>query len=208
MSSGMPNRPLPPEIYRRRRFLALAVLAVVVWLLTVAISGIANLVGGGSKNASPAPAETGSTQQVTAGGECAPAAVAVTAFTGDSAGQKQNSFAAKAQPYIWFEIVNTTTTTCNFNYVGLKTFMTITSGPDTIWTNQHCAAYSSEATDQVFSLEPGKAMATPPVAWSRSRSSATTGCTADGNAAAAPGYYMLEAQVSGVHSLAVQFQLQ
>lgn len=203
----MPNRPLPPEIYRRRRFLALAILAVVVWLLTVAISGIANLVGGGSNNAAPDPSQTGATQQVTAGGECAPGAVTVTAYAGSADGKPASSFAAKVQPYIWLEIANTTTSACTFNYVGAATYMTITSGAETIWTNKDCAAFTTEAKDQALTLEAGDVKPTIPIEWARIRSSATTGCTADGNAAAAPGAYHLVATVSNIHSPDVQFLL-
>lgn len=202
----MPNRPLPPEIYRRRRFLALAMLAVVVWLLTVVVSGIANMFGGGSNNAAPAPSETGSTQ-VVEGGACAPGAVTVTAYAGSADGTAASSFAAKVQPYIWLEIANTTTSACNFNYVGAATYMTITSGAETIWTNKDCAEFTTNAVDQTIALEAGAVQRTTPIEWARTRSTAGTGCTADGNAAATAGAYHLVATVSNIHSPDVQFLL-
>ena len=201
----MPQRPLPPEIYRRRRFLALGVLAVVVWLLTVAISGIANLAGGGSKNTA-APAPSDSTAAV-AGGACAPGVVAVTAHVGTAAGVDQNSFGAKDKPSIWYELTNTGTADCKFQYVGAASYLTITSGAETIWTNKDCAAFTTNAVDQTVDLPAGQAQRTPAIEWSRNRSSASTGCTVQGNALAAAGAYHLVATVSNIHSADVQFLL-
>ncbi len=181
-------------------------LAVVVWLLTVVVSGIANLVGGGSNTAAPAPSETGSTQ-VVEGGACAPGAVTVTAYAGSADGTAASSFAAKAQPYIWLEIANTTTSACDFNYVGAATYMTITSGAETIWTNKDCAEFTTNAVDQTIALEAGAVQRTTPIEWARTRSTAGTGCTAEGNAAATPGAYHLVATVSNIHSPDVQFLL-
>ncbi|MEN9606521.1 MAG: hypothetical protein RL605_349 [Actinomycetota bacterium] len=202
----MPQRPLPPEIYRRRRFLALAVLAVVVWLLTVVVSGIANLAGGGKSNASPAPSTATSTAAV-AGGACAPGTVTVTAHVGTAQAVDQNSFAAKVQPSMWLELANTGTVDCNFDFIGAATYLTITSGAETIWTNKDCASFTADAKDSTVPLAAGTSQRTSPITWARTRSSATTGCEASGNTPAAAGAYHLVATVSNIHSPDVQFLL-
>lgn len=203
---GIPQRPLPPEIYRRRRILALAALAVVVWLLTAAISGIAHLVNPGTANNAANPSASSST--AAADGACAPGAVTVTAHIGSAAAEDQNSFAAKVQPNLWWEITNTGTTACKFNYIGAATYFTITSGSETIWSSKDCAEFTTNAQDQTIDIPAGTSQVNQSLLpWQRTRSGASTGCLAQGNTAAAPGAYHLVATVSNIHSPDVQFLL-
>lgn len=201
MSSPRPGAPLPPYVYRRRRILALAVLAVVVWLLVAVISGIVNLFTGGN---SSKPAATQSAPAAAATDACAPGSVAVTGHVGSAASEDQSAFAKTAQPYIWFTIENTTAKACKFDYVAGATFFTITSGAETIWSNKDCATFA-QGQDTVIDLQPNSAQASAPIVWPKSRSSQSTGCELAGNAAAAPGAYHLVATVSNIHSADVQF---
>ena len=192
------------KIVRRRRLLALAVLAVAVWVLVAAISGIANLFSGGG---SAAPNPTASASYAPATEACAPASVVVTAHVGTSAQVDQGSFAATEKPYLWYTLMNTTATPCKFEFVAASTTLTITSGPsDTIWKFSDCPDFKS-GEDGVFDLAPNQPLITNPIAWDRVRSTATTGCAAAGNVAAAPGAYHLVATVSNIHSEDLQFLL-
>ena len=201
MSSPRPGAPLPPYVYRRRRIVALAVLAVVVWLLVAAISGIVGLFTGGN-SAKPAASQSATAAPATEA--CAPGSVAVTAHVGTAASEDQAAFAKTAKPYIWFTIENTTASACKFDYVAGATFFTVTSGAETIWTNKDCATFA-QGQDAVIDLQPGTAQASAPILWPRSRSSQSTGCEPTGNVAAAPGAYHLVATVSNIHSADVQF---
>ena len=204
MSSLRPGSQSRAQIVRRRRLLALAVLAVAVWLLVAAISGIANLFSGGG---SAAPAPSASASYAPATEACAPGSVVVTAHVGTADRVDQGSFAAGVKPYLWYTIMNTSSAACKFEFVAATTTLTITSGPsDTIWKFSDCPDFKA-AEDQVFDLVPNAAVPTNPIPWDRVRSTATTGCAAAGNVAAAPGAYHLVATVSNIHSEDLQFLL-
>lgn len=200
---GMPQNQLPPEIYRRRRLLGLAVLAIVIWLLTTVISGIGNAINGGNTS----PTSAASAPAAVAGGECAPGSVTVTAQVGTAALDPKAAFAAGVNPNMWWSITNTTNVACKFNYVAAATYFTITSGAETIWTNKDCATFATTGQDTVIDLLANETKQAPVVEWQRVRSSSSTGCVADGNAAATAGSYHLVATVSNVHSPDVQFLL-
>lgn len=201
MSSPRPGAPLPPSVYRRRRIFALAVLAVVVWLLVTVVSLVIGLFTGGN-SAKPAASQSATSAPATEA--CAPGSVAVTAHVGTAASEDQVSFAKTAQPFIWFTIENTTAKACKFDYAAAATYFTITSGAETIWSNKDCSTFS-QGQDAIIDLAPGTPQASAPISWPKSRSSASTGCQLAGNTAAAAGAYHLVATVSNIHSADVQF---
>lgn len=204
MSSPRPGSQSRAKIVRRRRLLALAVLAVAVWLLVAAISGIANLFSGGG---SAAPAPSASASYAPATEACAPASVVVTAHVGTADQVDQGSFAAGVKPYLWYTLMNTSAAPCKFEFVAASSTLTITSGPsDTIWKFSDCADFAN-GQDAVIDLAPNTPLATNPIPWDRVRSTAGTGCAAAGNVAAAAGAYHLVATVSNIHSEDLQFLL-
>lgn len=206
MSINRPNsaRRLPPHIYRRRRIAAVVVLVLAVWLIWNLVAGIASLVGGSS---SPAANPTASAPVQATGKECAPGTVKVTAHVGTSDGKtavEKSSFTAAETPYMWFTIVNTGAETCDFTLVQQNSGFEITSGPDQIWLTADCVNFAKDA-DVPATLQPGVPNSSVPKPWSKTRSSAATGCAAEGNVAALPGAYNVVATVSNNHSDPVQF---
>ena len=128
------QRPLPPEIYMRRRVAALVILLVVVALLVWALSAVARSGGGDSaeETTSEAPASTIETEPTVSApeepssepSEPAPAASssveAAPARTGAcelkdlriTAMPNQPSYAAGTQPVFYMEVENPTDTDC------------------------------------------------------------------------------------------------
>lgn len=204
MSFQRPGMQSRAKIVRRRRLLALGLLAVAVWLLVAAISGIANMFSGGG-SADPEPSQSASYAPATEA--CAPGSVVVTAHVGTAEQLDQGSFAAGEKPYLWYTLMNTSATPCKFEYVAASTTLTITSGPsDTIWKFSDCPDFKA-GEDAVIDLAPNQPLTTNPIVWDRVRSTATSGCAAAGNVAAAPGAYHLVATVSNIHSDDLQFLL-
>ena len=206
MSINRPNsaRRLPPHIYRRRRIAAVVVLVLAVWLIWNLVAGIASLFGGSSN---PAANPTASAPVQATGKECAPGTVKVTAHVGTSDGTttvEKSSFTAAETPYMWFTIVNTGAEACDFTLVQQNSGFEITSGPDQIWLTADCVDFAKDA-DVPATLQPGVPNSSVPKPWSKTRSSAATGCAAEGNVAALPGAYNIVATVSNNHSEPVQF---
>ena len=199
-----PSRRLPPHIYRRRRIAGLVVLALLVWLLWSVAAGIASLFGGSS---TPAANPTSTAPVQATGKECAPGSIKVTAHVGTSdgtTGVEKSSFTPAETPYMWFTLVNTGTEACDFTLVQQNSGFEITSGPDQIWLTADCVDFAKDP-DAKATLQPGVPVPSAPKAWTKNRSSAATGCVAEGNVAALPGAYNIVATVSNNHSDPVQF---
>ena len=111
------NRRPDPSVYKRRRIIALAALAIVVIILWNIIAGIANFIGGLTGSNQPDVSATpGST--VAASTACAPGAVQIEGIVANGAGSPQSSFAVGINPLFGYKITNTSATDCTFDVGG------------------------------------------------------------------------------------------
>jgi len=165
-----PVGPQSPQTYwRRRLLLLLGVIAVIVVIVLIIVRP-----GGGSPTAaeskSPGPHATSPNPNPTfstngPAGSCDPSVITLTPIT-DAA-----SYPANAQPQLSMSITNSGAKACTLD-VGTKAqAYIITSGAETIWTSTDC---QTDATSDVRTLQPGKALTTTPFPWSRTRSSKST----------------------------------
>jgi hypothetical protein len=194
-----PPKRLSPQIYRRRRIVAIAGVVLVGWAIISLVSAIVGAIGSAFSGPTPSVAPTN-----VEGQQCASGDIMATAVVGRKDGSEAESFATGEQPYMWFTIKNVGTVTCTFNAGPAVQFFTIRSGDDLIWTSRDCAR--AGLIDQVVSLEPGESMSNPTSVWERVRSS-STGCNAETQVPVTPGAYKLTVEVNGVISDTNQFLL-
>jgi hypothetical protein len=194
-----PPKRLSPEIYRRRRIVAISAVLLVGWAIIALIGAIVGAIGSAFSGPSPSVAPTNVEGQA-----CAPGDIMATAVVGREDGSEAESFATGEQPYMWFTIKNVGTVTCTFNAGPAVQFFTIRSGNDLIWTSRNCDREG--LLDQVVTLEPGQSLPNPPSKWERVRSS-STGCGAKTEIPVTPGAYNLSVEVNGVLSEGNQFLL-
>ena len=189
------NRRPDPSVYKRRRIIALAALAIVVIILWNIIAGIANFIGGLTGSNQPDVSATpGST--VAASTACAPGAVQIEGIVANGARSPQSSFAVGINPLFGYKITNTSATDCTFDVGGAVTFFTVTSGTETIWDSKLCDR--STAINNVIALKAGTSLTSDFSDWFRVYSS-ETGCSADQKAVPAGGAsYHLGVSVNGV----------
>jgi hypothetical protein len=194
-----PQKRLSPQIYRRRRIVAIAAVVLVGWAIIALVSAIVGAIGSAFSGPTPSTAPTN-----VEGQQCASGDVMATAVVGRKDGTEAESFATAEQPYIWFTIKNVGAVTCTFNAGPAVQFYTIRSGNDLIWTSRDCDR--TGLLDQVVTLEPGQSLPNPTSVWERVRSS-STGCGADTEIPVTPGAYNLTVEVNGVLSDGNQFLL-
>ncbi len=190
-----PIGPQPPQVYWRRRLVVLlGVVAVIVVIVLIIVRP-----GGGSPKAGPSgsttPAGVPSGSPSFSGGpagDCDPSVITLTPIT-DAA-----SYAAGVNPQLSMSIVNSGAAPCKLD-VGTKAqAYIITSGADGIWNSTDC---QTDATANVVTLQPGKAVTTQPFAWSRTRSSKSScGATAAPQVTAGGASYHLQVKVGGIAS--------
>lgn len=195
----IPQKRLSPQIYRRRRIVAISAVLLVGWAIISLISAVIGAIGAAFSGPSPSVAPTN-----VEGQQCASGDIMATAVVGRKDGSEAESFATGEQPYMWFTIKNVGTVTCTFNAGPAVQFFTIRSGEDLIWTSRDCAR--AGLIDQVVTLEPGESMSNPTSVWERVRSS-STGCNAETQVPVNPGAYKLTVEVNGVISDTNQFLL-
>jgi hypothetical protein len=204
-NSRYPNRP-SAETYRRRRIIALvlviAVIAFVWWGVASIVTGISNLFN---------PPSTSNSQTTTtdAAAACAPGAITIEAVVANKDGSPATSFVA-ASPYIGYKVTNTSSTDCTFDVGAARTFYTITSGSETIWSSKDCADRAG-LTNKEMVIKAGETLSSPLDTWDMVYSSPETGCrkvAGQKDVAAGGASYHLQAEVGGVLSSAdVQFLL-
>ena len=194
-----PQKRLSPQIYRRRRIVALAAIVLVGWAIIALVSAIVGAIGAAFSGPTPSVAPTN-----VEGQQCASGDILATAIGGRQDSTEAESFATGEQPYIWFTIKNVGTVTCTFNAGPAVQFYTIRSGNDLIWTSRDCDR--TGLLDQVVTLEPGQSLPSPTSPWERVRSS-STGCNAETQVPVTPGAYNLTVEVNGVLSDGNQFLL-
>jgi hypothetical protein len=188
-----------PEVYRRRRIIVLAIVALLLWGV---IAGVSAVVGWVGSIFNPTPSSSPS-QTVAEGQPCATGDVQIVANVGNADGGDIESFATGQNPYLWFKITNIGTVSCTFDAGPAVQFFEIKSGSDLIWDSHNCDRTGLQS--QVLTLKPGEPQASPPVAWLRVRSS-SSGC-GEGQTPVDPGAYTLVAEVNGVLSDKNQFLL-
>lgn len=200
-----PNRP-DPSVFRRRRIIALALLAVVIVIIWAAVSAIANWLGatfGG--DGTPAPVATDGSA-IVASNACAPADLSVVGIVANAAGSSQSAFATNINPYFGYQITNNSAADCTFDVGALNTFYKVTSGTETIWTSEQCDRTTLTSLPMV--LKAGQMSASPLSEWFSVYSS-VKGCGSEQNKVKADGAsYHLDVTVSGVSAKGtVQFLL-
>lgn len=203
-NSRRPNRP-SPEVYRRRRIIALVLVAAIVifvwWGVASIVNGISNLVN-------PPKDVTSTTVPTADGAACAPGAIEITAFVANKDGADSASFDPGTMPYFGYKITNTSTVDCTFDVGAATTFYTVTSGSETIWRTKDCTDRTT-LTAYIATLKAGETKTSNLDQWPKVKSTEGIGCDATQEAVITEGAsYKLQAEVGGViSSNTVQFLL-
>jgi hypothetical protein len=195
-----PVGPQPPNVYWRRRLLvALGVLAVIV--IVILIVGKPGQSGSGATPQDTSSAKPNATQSAppkssvtpsTSTTACAPANVKLVPVT------DKVTYAANEKPMISMTITNTGPASCTINLGSTQQELIITSGTEQIWDSKDC---QTAPVDTQYTLKPGVAVPTTPIAWDRTRSSTST-CSATNRPAvsAAGASYHLSVKVGAITS--------
>jgi hypothetical protein len=165
-----PVGPQPPQVYwRRRLFVGLGLIAVIVVILLIVFRPAAG------QSEEKAPATDGADKQTSEptdappeqreGEACLPELVSITAVTDKS------QYSSGQQPMISMSIVNNGAVACVMDVGTDLQVYEITSGSELYWKSTDC---QTEQTPQKVALEPGVAQSTTPIPWDRTRSSAAT----------------------------------
>jgi len=200
-----PNR-ASAATYKRRRIIALAILATLIIIIWAAVSAIASWLGATfGDNSNPALVASNGTT-ISAGNACAPADISVVGIVANAAGSSQSAFAAGINPYFGFQITNNSATDCTFDVGTLTTFYKVTSGTETIWTSEQCDRTTLTAMPIV--LKAGQMIPSDLSDWFRVYSS-VKGCGPEQNPVKGDGAsYHLDVSVGGVSAKdTVQFLL-
>ena len=201
--------PTEQQIFRRRRALALLVLA----LLVSVIWGIPQLFSG--QSASDIIDSNEASSDVSSLEDCAPGVVSIEVMVGkinetNSDGSQSrevlNNFDAGTMPALWYQITNKGTVDCKFNVGPRVTFYTISSGDQTYWSSKDCNREGLQ--DTFVSLKANQTMEAIASEWEKSYSS-ENGCGLEGNdpVPAAGATYKIRVEVSGVLSEEKRFVL-
>ncbi|WFP16782.1 hypothetical protein [Citricoccus muralis] len=215
------HRPLPPEVYRRRRLVvgvaALVLLALVValvfWVVAL-VRGAGNASEEPEPTASPsasaesaAPSETGD-----AGSASAAPSDSSSAEAGDLEGtctEDQLTVVASADareygpdenPIFELSITNDGDEACDTNVGTNQQVFTVTSGSDRIFATTDCQV---DGTDQMMTLEPGQTE-TSRFEWDKVRTQ--PGCERSENELGA-GTYRITVAMGAISSEPVSFSL-
>ena len=201
--------PTQQQIFRRRRALAVAVLAV---LVTV-IWGLPQLFNGPS--ASDVIDSDQTSTDVSNLEDCAPGVVSVEVMVGkivqtndDGTQTKEilTNFDSSTFPALWYQITNKGSVDCKFNVGPRVTFYTISSGDQTYWSSKDCNREGLQ--DTIVELKANQTLEAIASEWEKSYSS-ETGCGVEGNdtVPAAGATYKIRVEVSGVLSEEKRFVL-
>lgn len=197
MTNSRSGRGRPSKaVYRRRRLIALGVVAVVGWLIWMLLAAVFAWVGSiFNPQTDPADGVT-----PVAGSTCAPGSVLVEPVVANAAGSPQTAFDPAVFPYIGYAISNTGSVDCTFDVGPAVTFFTISSGSEIIWDSAQCDR--TGAGNTIITLKAGERVTSPLSAWYRvSTSPDTIGCGADQKLVIGDGAsYKLKATVNGVIS--------
>jgi hypothetical protein len=186
---GRPDK----SVYRKRRIIALVVLAVavaLVWSLVAALVGVVqNIIGG-----NPAASGTGAVAE----GACDVTKISLVPIVADSSGAQSASFDTGINPFFGYAITNTGDKDCNFDLGAKETYYKVTSGSETIWNSVDCDR--TGLTTAPMNLKAGETKSSALSDWYRVKSS-STGCGADQEPVTAGGAsYHLSVEVGGALS--------
>lgn len=186
---GRPDK----SVYRKRRIIALVVLAVavaLVWSLVAALVGaVQNIIGG-----NPAASGTGAVAE----GACDVSKITLVPIVADSSGAQSASFDTGINPFFGYSITNTGDKDCNFDLGAKETYYKVTSGSETIWNSVDCDR--TGLTTLPMSLKAGETKPSALSDWYRVKSS-STGCGAEQEPVTAGGAsYHLSVEVGGAVS--------
>ncbi|HWL01407.1 MAG TPA: hypothetical protein VNQ52_03435 [Microbacteriaceae bacterium] len=163
-----PRGPLPPKVYWRRRLVVIAILVAIIVVLVIIFIPRGEAAPG--PTASTADSEvTGplATPTPTAGGECDPSRVTITADT------DKTEYAAGELPQLWFTLENKTSQPCTMQIGAADSTFVLSSpsgsGDETYWTTADCAA-TEESAPVTVTLKPGIPEESQKVSWPRARS--------------------------------------
>jgi hypothetical protein len=201
--------PTQQQIFRRRRALAVAVLAVLV----IVIWGLPQLFNGPSASDVIDSDET--SMDVSNLEDCAPGVVSVEVMVGkivesndDGTQTKEvlTNFDSSTLPALWYQITNKGSVDCKFNVGPRVTFYTISSGDQTYWSSKDCNREGLQ--DTIVELKANQTLEAIASEWEKSYSS-ETGCGVEGNdtVPAAGATYKIRVEVSGVLSEEKRFVL-
>ena len=186
---GRPDK----SVYRKRRIIALVVLAVavaLVWSLVAALVGVVQNVIGGN----PAASGTGAVAQ----GACDVTKISLVPIVADSSGAQSASFDTGINPFFGYAITNTGDKDCNFDLGAKETYFKVTSGSETIWNSVDCDR--TGLTTAPVTLKAGETKSSALSDWYRVKSS-STGCGAEQEPVTAGGAsYHLSVEVGGAVS--------
>ena len=178
------------SVYRKRRIIALVVLAVavaLVWSLVAALVGFVQGIIGGNPAASGAG--------VVAEGACDPGKVSLVAIVGDSAGSAQSAFDSGINPFFGYSVTNTGDKDCTIDLGAKETYYKVTSGSETIWNSVDCDR--TGLTTLPMTLKAGETKTSAFNDWYRVKSS-SSGCGAEQEPVTAGGAsYHLSVEVGG-----------
>ena len=199
-----PVGPQPPNVYWRRRVLAVVVLVVVLGLLIWAVTALIGAFTGGdepAKQPSPgasgtaAPSSSPSGSASEGGAACTARDVEVVA-TADSRTHKVGDTAQ-----IGMTITNSSDKTCRMDVGSAAITILVKSGSDQVWSSDDCETGSQ--SNQV-DIEAGQAMESV-VPWKTERSAA--GCET-GLSAIRPGTYQVVAKAGEITSAPLTMTIQ
>ena len=201
--------PTEQQIFRRRRALALLVLAILVSV----IWGIPQLFSG--QSASEIIDSNEASSDISNLEDCAPGVVAIevkggkineTNADGSQSREILNNFDAGTMPALWYQITNKGTVDCKFNVGPRVTFYTISSGDQTYWSSKDCNREGLQ--DTFVSLKANQTLEAIASEWEKSYSS-ENGCGLEANdpVPAAGATYKIRVEVSGVLSEEKRFVL-
>jgi hypothetical protein len=186
---GRPDK----SVYRKRRIIALVVLAAavaLVWSLVAALVGVVQNVIGGN----PAASGTGAVAE----GACDVTKISLVPIVADSSGAQSASFDTGINPFFGYAITNTGDKDCNFDLGAKETYYKVTSGSETIWNSVDCDR--TGLTTAPMNLKAGETKSSALSDWYRVKSS-STGCGADQEPVTAGGAsYHLSVEVGGALS--------
>ncbi|HEX4058129.1 MAG TPA: hypothetical protein VHX87_07425 [Galbitalea sp.] len=175
----------PQSVYWRRRLAVLGGIVVIILIVVLII------VRPGSGKPAGHPSNTPTSNPATAAA-CKAADVEVVAKTDGL------SYAAGVDPQVSLTITNTGGKPCSFKDGSDVQKYVITSGTDTIWSSTDC---QTNAVSHVSILTPGKAVASAPFAWNRTRSNAADcSATNEPQVIAKGASYHLTVTVDGITS--------
>jgi hypothetical protein len=190
-----PVGPQPPKIYWRRRLLvAVGALAVIIIIILIIVRPGSGNEATPTESKSPAAASSAAPSTSAApadGAACLPSRITLEAVT------DKTTYASGQQPSISMKITNTGTNSCSINLGSTQQELIITSGSEKIWDSKDC---QTGAVDTQTILKPNTPVATPGIAWDRTRSSTTTCSTTRPAVTAGGASYHLQVKVGDLTS--------